>query len=138
MVLLNGTANWTLAGRSVQAYAFTIDWQEGRFPAYLGSETASPEDFVSLTQAIQLDNYRGNFLCFTASIYSSQLEGRAFLWMSVNQGKKTVVLAKTLLEKGIRKEYSVTLTIPQEGAILAFGLRLEGKGILQIMSLNLK
>ncbi|MEW6732305.1 MAG: AraC family transcriptional regulator, partial [Acidobacteriota bacterium] len=86
-----------------------------------------------LMRTIAADSYRRTRLRFTSYIKTSQVEDSAGLWIRVDSNTQEAIVIDNMLSKPIRgttdwRKYVVTVTVPENGAVIKYGIHLRGRG----------
>ena len=91
------------------------------------------DGFGTLTQWFRADDYRGKRIRMTAYVKTSELEGKAGLWMRIDGKEKTGLAFDNMMERPVKgttdwKKYEVVLDVPAEAEEIFFGFLVAGKG----------
>ena len=89
--------------------------------------------FGTLTQWFRADDYRGKRVRMSAFVKTSELEGKAGLWMRIDGKEKTGLAFDNMMERPVKattdwKNYEVVLDVPAEAEEIFFGFLVAGKG----------
>lgn len=128
---------WILSGSNPQNYQMGIDYHVvhgGKASGYLQSNTVVEKDeFATMMQQFKADHYRGKKIKLSCFVKSEDVEQFAGMWMRVDNQSGDVLQFDNMSNRPIvgTKEWNycaIVLHVPQEGAIISFGVLLQGKG----------
>jgi hypothetical protein len=125
---------WSIVGQSPQKFAGGIDQDLGvKGAKFLRNTTDDANTWAALAQAISAQNYLGQRIRFRAFVKTQDVSGWAGLWMRVDNRAGRSIAFYNSFDKPIKgttdwQERSVVLDVPQEGAIIVFGVINNGKG----------
>jgi erythromycin esterase len=107
----------------------------GTAAAYLASTVSNPTGFVTLTQAIRADTYRGRRLRWSGWLRPTEVGGTgAGAWMRVDGPGATLAFDnmsnRPILGTGGWRQVSVVLDVPSNAIGIALGMLLSGGGDL--------
>lgn len=113
----------------------------GSASAFLRSRISEPEKFGNLMQTFQADNYRGERLRMTAYVKTETVTDSAGLWMRVDGLEKHSLSFDNMQNRPIVgtmdwTQYAVVLDVPQESAMIVFGVLLVGPGCVWVDDFN--
>jgi hypothetical protein len=106
----------------------------GSASAYLKSKrTTSTGSYEVLSQLIKADDYRGKRLRLSSYIKTDQVEGWAGMWMNISSSSYQLLGLDNMQNRPITgtsdwRKYDIVLDIPEDGAVIGFGVLLQGKG----------
>ncbi len=132
----DGLVGWRLWGSNPSDYTIGIDpnmTQHGTASAYLGSSVPDPQGFGTLARTFTPDPYRGTRLRMRGMVKADAVDNWAGLWMRVDGGQKQILSFDNMQGRPITgtrdwQPNDIVLDVPQESALLAFGILLAGKG----------
>jgi hypothetical protein len=138
-------AGWFTAGSHPGDYAMTIDRAEKHGGAASATIrcTADPpaEGFGTLMQQCGAKPYGGKRLRVTGYAKSKDVEGWAGLWVRVDGLEKTSLAFDNMMKRPIKgstewTKYTIVLDVPEDAAVIAFGVLMGGKGQVWIDDLK--
>ena len=132
----DGTVGWGLGGNNPGGYTIGIDpnmTQHGAASASLGSRVPDPQGFGMLSRTFTADPYRGARLRMRGMVKADAVDNWAGLWMRLGDPQNHVLNFDNMQGRPITgtrdwQPYDIVLDVPQESALLAFGILLAGKG----------
>lgn len=127
---------WYIAGSRPTDYtAGTISdaGRHGTASAYLASREEVVEGFGTLMQEFSAERFLGKRVRMTGFVRAESVEGRAGLWMRVDDTDRASLSFDNMQDRPIRgtlpwQRYEIVLDVPYESASIAFGILLRGKG----------
>ena len=127
---------WYIAGSRPTDYtAGTISdaGRHGTASAYLASREEVVEGFGTLMQEFSAERFLGKRVRMTGFVRAESVEGRAGLWMRVDDTDRASLSFDNMQDRPIRgtlpwQRYEIVLDVPVESASIAFGILLRGKG----------
>lgn len=131
--------SWFMAGSHPKDYEHGIDTNttyEDKNVAHLKSVVDNAAGFGTLMQMFKADDYRSKRMRFSAPVKSEGIESWAGLWMRVDGPEEGKSLSFDNMQsrpiKGTTDwhKYEVVLDVPPESVNIAFGILLEGKGLV--------
>jgi hypothetical protein len=130
-------AGWFAAGTHPREYDMVVD----RATKHGGSASAtvrfkaddSASGFGTLMQSFKADRFRGKRLRLTGYVKSLGVTEWAGLWVRVDGLEKSALAFDNMGDRKIEgttdwKAYSIVLDVPDDAAVVAFGVLLTGKG----------
>jgi hypothetical protein len=138
-------AGWFKAGSHPDDYAMMTDRAEKRGGAASATIrcTADPpaEGFGTLMQQCGAKSYRGKRLRVTGYARSKDVENWAGFWVRVDGLEKTGLAFDNMTARPIKgttewTKYAIVLDVPEDAAVIAFGVLLGGKGQVWIDDLK--
>jgi hypothetical protein len=138
-------AGWFKAGSEPGDYAMTTDRAEKRGGAASATIrcTADPPagGFGTLMQQCGAKPYCGKRLRVTGYAKSKDAEGWAGLWVRVDGMEKSALAFDNMMKRPIKgttdwTKYSIVLDVPEDAAVIAFGVLMGGKGQVWIDDLK--
>jgi hypothetical protein len=127
-------APWQLAGESPQKFSAGVDQADGfKGAKFLRNKADDPKAWAALAQPISAQNYLGQRIRFRAFVKTLDVSGWAGLWMRVDNRAGRSIAFYNSVDKPIKgstdwQERSVVLDVPQEAAVIVFGVINNGKG----------
>jgi hypothetical protein len=125
---------WFVTGLAPHKFTAGVDQDPGvRGAKFLRNKADDPNAWAALAQTISAQNYLGQRIRFRASVKTQDVNGWAGLWMRVDNRAGRTIAFYNSADKPIKgssdwQERSVVLDVPQEGAIIWFGVINNGKG----------
>ena len=127
---------WYIAGSRPTDYtAGTISdaGRHGTASAYLASKEEVVEGFGTLMQEFSAERFLGKRVRMTGFVRAESVEGRAGLWMRVDDTDRASLSFDNMQDRPIRgtlpwQRYEIVLDVPVDSASIAFGILLRGKG----------
>src|SRR5687768_8284908 len=127
---------WGLGGENTWAYVIGVDDAETRDSApsaFIKSNTPDPLGAGALQQVLSVEKYHGKRIRFSASLKSEGVEGRAGLWMEINDSFGVLLAGDEMRDRPISgstgwQPFAVVLDVPNEGSSATYGVQLEGNG----------
>ena len=127
---------WYIAGSRPNDYtAGTISdaGHHGTASAYLASKEEVVEGFGTLMQEFSAERFLGKRVRMTGFVRAESVEGRAGLWMRVDDTDRASLSFDNMQDRPIRgtlpwQRYEIVLDVPVDSASIAFGILLRGKG----------
>ncbi|USK70499.1 helix-turn-helix transcriptional regulator [Peribacillus asahii] len=136
---------WLLSGSHPFHYEIGIDYgvvHKGKGSGYLKSVTVeSPNEFGTLMQEFKADQYKNKRLKLSGFIKTKGLSGFCGLWMRVDSAMQDVLQFDNMSDRPITTDtewnhYSIVLDVPDNGAVISFGILLNGHGQVWIDELK--
>lgn len=128
---------WQLSGSHPFHYEMGIDreiFHKGQASGYLKSVTVEEVgEFATMMQEFKADKYLGKRLKLSGFIKSSRVDGFCGLWMRVDDHLQDVLQFDNMSDRPIKGDnewnhYAIVLDVPENSAVIAFGVLLSGKG----------
>lgn len=137
---------WIKAGETPQQYEIGIDadgYARGGNAKFLRQVSGDGDGWSTLMQQISPADYRGKRVRFSAQVRTRDISKWSGLWMRVDSPAKHGVSFYNSQDKPISgttawQLRSVTLDVPQDASVLAFGVIGAGKGTVWIDDLKLE
>jgi hypothetical protein len=129
-------AEWQVAGSHPDEYEMIVDQgtkHGGAASATIRRKEDNPsEGFGTLMQTFKAEKYRGKRLRLTGYVKSEGVKWAA-LWVRVDGMEKSPLAFDNMGNRKIDgttewTKYSLVLDVPEDGAAIAFGLLMAGKG----------
>lgn len=131
------TAGFVLLIASRAVAGSLVGWEAptGNPPPYLvvADEHGAAEPPATLMQTIRADDYRGKRVQLAAYVKSADVQLWAGLWMRVDSHARRAVAFDNMNTRAIKgstgwTRYPIVLDVPDDGALIAFGVLLAGDG----------
>lgn len=95
--------------------------------------TVSGGSYEVLSQFVRADSYRGKRLRLSGYIKTNQVEGWAGMWLNIADSGNQLLGLDNMQNRPITgtsdwQKYEIVLDIPEDGAVIGFGILLQGKG----------
>lgn len=128
---------WILSGSHPSNYEMGIDrevFHKGNASGYLKSVTVEEiGEFATMMQEFKADKYLGKRLKLSGFIKTKGVEGFCGLWMRVDDHLHDVLQFDNMSNRPIKGDnewnhYAIVLDVPENSAVIAFGVLLSGKG----------
>ena len=136
---------WNLSGSHPFNYKMGIDretFHKGQASGYLKSVTEeSKEEFATMMQQFKAENYLGKRMKLSGFIKSKDVDGFCGLWMRVDNALHDVLQFDNMGNRPIVNDtewnhYYIVLDVPENSAIISFGVLLSGRGKVWIDELE--
>lgn len=125
---------WMITGLAPQKFVAGIDQDLGvKGAKFLRNKSGDANTWAALAQPVSAQNYLGQRIRFRAAVKTQDVTGWAGLWMRVdNQAGRTIAFYNSF-DKPIKgstdwQERSVVLDVPQDAAMIVFGVINNGSG----------
>jgi hypothetical protein len=125
---------WILTGMHPQEFTAGVDQDLGvKGAKFLRNKADDPHAWAALAQPVSARNYLGQRIRFRAFVKTQEVSGWAGLWMRVDNRAGRTIAFYNSADKPIKgstdwQERSVVLDVPQDGAVIVFGVINNGKG----------
>lgn len=128
---------WMLSGSHPYHYEMGIDREEvhqGKASGYLKSiAVKNPSEFATMMQQFKADTYRGKRVRLTGFVKSQDVEVFSGLWMRVDSASEDILQFDNMHNRPITgtqswNHYGLVLDVPENSAVISFGLLLSGSG----------
>lgn len=136
---------WNLSGSHPFNYQMGIDretFHKGQASGFLKSVTAeSQEEFATMMQQFKAENYLGKRMKLSGFLKSKGVDGFCGLWMRVDNALQDVLQFDNMGNRPIVNDtewnhYYIILDVPENSAIISFGVLLSGRGQVWIDELE--
>lgn len=136
---------WKLSGSHPFNYQMGIDREnahKGRASGFLKSVTAqSQAEFATMMQEFKAEKYLGKRLKLSGFLKSKEVDGFCGFWMRVDDALHDVLQFDNMGDRPITgnnewNHYHIVLDVPENSAVIAFGVLLSGKGQVWIDELK--
>lgn len=137
---------WYKAGNNPSGYEMGIDsltFQSGHSSAYIKAINPQPNQFGTLLQPINAENYLGKRLRLSGYIKSQDVTGFAAMWMRVDGNDNKQLELDNMYNREIKgntgwTKYDIVLDVPSNSKSITFGVLLSGKGEIWFDNFNLE
>ena len=127
---------WIVSGGKPAEYEMGLDksvFQNGNASAYLKSKEPKDNEFGTLMQIINSENYIGKRLRLTGYIKSEDVKSWSGMWMRIDGEANQQLGFDNMQNRAIKgtndwKKYEIVLDIPAVSKDIAYGVLLSGKG----------
>jgi hypothetical protein len=127
---------WIASGSKPAEYEMGTDksvFQNGSSSAYLKSKEPKDNEFGTLMQIINSENYIGKRLRLTGYIKSENVKSWSGMWMRIDGEANQQLGFDNMQNRAINgtndwKKYEIVLDIPAGSKDIAYGVLLSGKG----------
>ncbi|GIN20975.1 MAG TPA: AraC family transcriptional regulator [Bacillus bacterium] len=128
---------WQFSGSHPFNYQMGIDrevFHQGKASGFLKSVTVEEQgEFATMMQQFKADKYLGKRLKFSGFIKSEAVDGFCGFWMRVDDHLQDVLHFDNMSDRPIKGDnewnlYSIVLDVPENSAVISFGILLSGKG----------
>ncbi|MDQ0173977.1 AraC-like DNA-binding protein [Paenibacillus tundrae] len=136
---------WVLSGSHPQNYEMGIDptvVHQGKSSGYLKSVTPMDiNEFATMMQQFKADKYIGKRMKFSGFVTTEKVEQFCSLWMRVDNNVQDVLQFDNMHDRPITgtqpwNQYHIVLDVPEDSAVISFGVILSGKGKVWLDSLR--
>ncbi|MGE7943893.1 helix-turn-helix domain-containing protein [Lysinibacillus xylanilyticus] len=136
---------WFISGSHPYNYEIGIDQKnvhQGKASGYLTSKTVhAPDEFATMMQQFKADEFRGKRVKLSAFIKTNNVKQFSGLWMRVDSASEDILQFDNMSNRPIIgtnswNQYSIVLDVPENSAIVSFGILLTGKGEVWLDGLN--
>ncbi|WP_227396004.1 helix-turn-helix domain-containing protein [Jeotgalibacillus aurantiacus] len=131
---------WFLSGSHPFNYEMGADVEtvhQGKQSGYLKSKTVTPAEgeFATMMQQFKADRYRGKRMKLSAFLKTEDVKHMASLWMRVDSASEEVLQFDNMSDRPIQStsnwnHYTIVLDIPENSAVISFGMILSGPGCI--------
>nr|WP_264930839.1 AraC family transcriptional regulator [Paenibacillus sp. LS1] len=128
---------WMLTGSHPQNYEMGIDPAEvhqGKASGYLKAVTPmEPNEFATMMQQFRADKYVGKRMKLSGFVKTERVDAFCGLWMRVDNNVHDVLQFDNMHDRPITgtqpwNQYNIVLDVPEDSAVISFGVILNGKG----------
>lgn len=128
---------WQLSGSHPFHYKMGLDrkvFHKGTTSGYLKStQVQSQDEFATVMQQFKAEKYLGKRLKLSGFLKSEKVDEFCGLWMRVDDSLGDVLQFDNMSDRPIAgntewNHYSIVLDVPENSAVIAFGVLLAGKG----------
>lgn len=128
---------WQMSGSHPFNYQMGIDrevFHKGKASGFLKSVTVEEQgEFATMMQHFKADKYLGKRLRLSGFIKTEAVEGFCGFWMRVDDHLQDVLQFDNMSDRSIIGDngwnhYSIVLDVPENSAVIAFGILLSGRG----------
>ena len=127
---------WFLSGSHPFNYEMGTDRDnihQGKASGYLKSKTVQdPGEFATMMQEFKADKFRGERIELSGFIETKNVQ-HSGLWMRIDSASDDILQFDNMYDRPIIgtnnwNRYSIVLDVPENSAIISFGILLAGKG----------
>ncbi|MDZ7625852.1 MAG: hypothetical protein U5J96_15580 [Ignavibacteriaceae bacterium] len=137
---------WFPAGSNPSEYEMGIDnsiFQNGQACAFIKSKSPKENQFGTLMQTINAENYLGKRLMLSGYIKSEDVKGWSGMWMRIDGESNQQLGFDNMQDKVIKgttdwKKYEIVLDIPANSTTINYGVLLGGDGEVWFDNFELK
>ncbi|WP_077306210.1 helix-turn-helix domain-containing protein [Terribacillus halophilus] len=128
---------WLLSGTDPHNYEMGIDYKhvhQGKASGYLKSKTVmGAEEFATMMQQFKAAKYAGKRMQLTCFLKTENVHSLASMWMRVDNSSDDIIQFDNMSNRPIKgttnwTRYRIVLDVPENSAIISFGVILSGKG----------
>lgn len=128
---------WFISGSHPYNYEIGIDQEtvhQGKASGYLKSKTVQdPDEFATMMQQFKANEFRNKRVKLSGFIKTENVKQFAGLWMRVDNVSEDILQFDNMSDRPIVgtnswNRYSIVLDVPENSAIISFGILLTGKG----------
>lgn len=136
---------WQLSGSHDFNYQMGIDrevFHSGKASGFLKSiSVKSEEEFGTMMQQFKADKYLGKRIKLSGFLKSKKVDGFCGFWMRVDDRLQDVLQFDNMSDRQIKGDtdwnhYSIVLDVPENSAVISFGVLLAGSGQVWIDALQ--
>lgn len=139
---------WELSGSHPFNYEIGMDrevFHKGKASGYIKSVTAGSQDelgeFGTMMQQFKADKYIGKRLKFSGFLKSKSVDSFCGFWMRIDDKLEDVLQFDNMSNRPINGDsewnhYAIVLDVPENSAIISFGVLLSGNGKVWIDELK--
>jgi hypothetical protein len=137
---------WFPAGTHPNEYDMDVDTSvkhSGEASGHIKSKVDTPSGFGTLMQSFLAEDYRNKRIQLTAWAKTQDVQTWAGVWMRVDGSNGRILAFDNMSNRPITgttdwKQYELVLDIPEEGALISFGVLVTGKGEAWIDDITFK
>jgi len=128
---------WFISGSHPYNYEIGIDQEtvhQGKASGYLKSKTVQdPDEFATMMQQFKANEFRNKRVKLSGFIKTENVKQFSGLWMRVDNASEDSLQFDNMSDRPIVgtnswNRYSIVLDVPENSAIISFGILLTGKG----------
>lgn len=136
---------WFLSGSHPYNYEIGIDQKtvhQGKVSGYLKSKTVhGAEEFATMMQQFKANEFKGERVKLSGFLKTEDVKTSSGLWMRVDSASEDVLQFDNMHDRLITgtndwNQYSIVLDVPENSAVISFGLLLVGSGQVWIDGLR--
>ncbi|KAB8125553.1 helix-turn-helix transcriptional regulator [Gracilibacillus oryzae] len=136
---------WFLSGSNPYNYELCIDHKivhQGNASGVLKSKSNHSGDFGTMMQQFKANKYAGKRIKLTGFLKTEAVAEYAGMWMRVDNASEDVLQFDNMNDRPITgttnwTPYSIVLDVPEESAIISFGVLLYGTGKVWVDNFSL-
>ena len=137
---------WFPAGSNPSEYEMGVDnsiFQNGRACAYIKSKSPKQNQFGTLMQTIDAENYLEKRLQLSGYIKSEDVKGWCGMWMRIDGENNQQLGFDNMRDRAIKgttdwKKYEIVLDIPENSTSINYGVLLNSDGKVWFDNFELK
>lgn len=138
---------WQLSGSHAFNYQMGIDrevFHRGKASGFLKSISVQlQEEFATMMQQFKAEKYLGKRIKLSGFLKSQAVDGFCGFWMRVDDRLQDVLQFDNMSDRQIKGDtewnhYSIVLDVPENSAVISFGVLLSGRGQVWIDALKFK
>lgn len=138
---------WFISGSHPYHFEMGVDEKnvhQGKASGYLKSKTVQDQtEFATMMQQFKANKYRGKRIKLSAFIKTNNVQQFSGLWMRVESASEDILQFDNMSDRPIIgtnswNQYSIVLDVPENSAIISFGILLNGKGKIWLDGLSFK
>ncbi|KOP80202.1 transcriptional regulator [Lysinibacillus sp. FJAT-14745] len=128
---------WFISGSHPYNYEIGIDQKnvhQGKASGYLKSKTVqAPDEFATMMQQFKANEFRNKRVKLSGFVKTENVKQFSGLWMRVDSASEDSLQFDNMSDRPIIgtnswNRYSIVLDVPENSAIIAFGILLAGTG----------
>ena len=136
---------WFLSGSHPFNYKMSVDYKvfhSGKGSGLLQSVTVTDtNEFATMMQQFKADQYLGKRLKLSGFLKTKDVDGFSSMWMRVDDKLHDVLQFDNMMDRPIKQTtdwnyYSIILDIPENSAVISFGVILSGRGSVWVDDLK--
>lgn len=136
---------WFLSGSHPYNYEIGIDRtnvHQGKTSGYLKSKTVQEKDeFATMMQQFKANAFKGKRIKLSGFIKTNNVTQFSGLWMRVDSASEDILQFDNMSDRPIIgtnswNRYSIVLDVPENSAVISFGILLTGEGEVWSDGLN--
>ncbi|QVY61861.1 helix-turn-helix transcriptional regulator [Cytobacillus gottheilii] len=133
----NQLKGWFISGSDPFSYEMGVDhkvFHQGKASGYLKSKTVLDDaQFATMMQQFKADRYIGKRIRLSCFIKTENVKSFASMWMRVDDHTSDMLQFDNMSNRPITgstnwSRYSIVLDVPENSAVIAFGIILSGQG----------
>lgn len=127
-----GWQTWGTSG-GFEYYRDTQNKSGGGYSAVILSTSAGGKHMGTLTQTIAADDYIGRRVRFSGYVKTNMVKDWTGLWLRIDSQSRQAIAFDNMQDRSIRgttdwTRYDIVLNVPENAAMMKFGLLLVGSG----------
>ncbi|SER55691.1 AraC-type DNA-binding protein [Gracilibacillus ureilyticus] len=137
---------WFLSGSNPYNYELDLDYKtvhQGKAAGFFRSKANNPGDFGTMMQQFKADKYIGKRLKLTGFLKTEDVAEYAGMWMRIDNKSEDILQFDNMNDRPIAgttnwTPYSIVLDVPEQSAIISFGVLLYGTGKVWVDNFKLE